>query len=101
MACAASPSITADEVKWKGEHFMLIKGRWGFDVKEVIKSEGEMREVTPGKWVLKKVGMVDGVAARLEKREEGMKSVQVKEPSWVLLAVLEGGERGLRSWVSR
>lgn len=92
MACAASPRITAEEEKWKGEHFMLIRGRCGFDVKEVTRSEGEMREVTPGKWVLKKVGMVSGVAARVEKWEEGMKSVQVKEPSWILLVELVGDD---------
>jgi hypothetical protein len=83
MACAASPRITAEEEKWKGAHFIEIKGRCGLLVNEVIREEGEMSVVTPGKWVLKNSGTEEGVWERVVKFEEGMKSVQVKEPSWV------------------
>jgi len=46
-----------------------------------MRSGGGMRVVTPGKWVLKKSGMEEGSDSRVEKWDEGMKSVQVKEPS--------------------
>ncbi len=52
------------------------------DVKDLISSGPAIRVVTPGKWVSKKVGREEGSASRVEKCEEGMNSVQVKEPSW-------------------
>lgn len=60
---------------------MLMRGRWGFDLKEWIREVGGMRVVTPGKWVLKKVGMVEGSFSRVVRCEEGRKRVHVKEPS--------------------
>lgn len=67
MAWAASPTITTEEEKWWGWHFMLIRGRWGLVLKEWIRSGGGIRVVTPGKWVLKNSGMVVGSASRWEK----------------------------------
>ena len=66
---------------------MLMRGRWGFDLKELIREVGWMRVVTPGKWVSKKVGMVEGSVSRVERCEEGRKSVHVKEPSYTKLAL--------------
>ncbi len=60
----------------------LIRGRWGFVLKEEMRDGGGMREVTPGKWVSKKRGRSLGSASRAEKNAEGRKSVQVKEPSY-------------------
>lgn len=66
---------------------MLMRGRWGFDLKELIREAGEMRAVTPGKWVSKKVGMVEGSVSSVERCEEGRKRVHVKEPSYTKLAL--------------
>lgn len=60
---------------------MDINGRCGFCLKLAMRAEGGMKDVTPGKWVLKNSGMVSGLDSRVEKCEEGRKSVQVKEPS--------------------
>ena len=50
-------------------------------MKEWIREVGGMRVVTPGKWVLKKVEMVEGSFSRVVRCEEGRKRVHVKEPS--------------------
>lgn len=81
MACAASPRITAEEEKWKGEHFIEISGRCGLDVKEVMRELGSMSVVTPGKCMLKKSGTEEGSSERVAKLLDGMKSVHVNEPS--------------------
>jgi hypothetical protein len=60
---------------------MLMSGRCGFLMKDVMRSGGGMRDVTPGKWVLKKDGTELGSFSRFEKCEDGRKSVQVNEPS--------------------
>lgn len=50
-------------------------------MKELIREEGGIRAVTPGKWVSKKDGNVDGSDSRVLKWEDGRKRVQVKDPS--------------------
>jgi hypothetical protein len=60
---------------------MLMSGRWGFDLKEEMRSEGGMNEVTPGKWMSKNEGSSEGRSSRVAKWEDGRKSVQVKDPS--------------------
>ena len=63
-------------------------------MKEAMRLEGWMRDVTPGKWVLKNVGTELQSFSRVVKCEDGRKSVQVKEPSCSLLDSLENsGER--------
>ena len=69
------------EEKWWGLHLMDINGRWGLCVKEEIREEGLMKDVTPGKCVSKKEGRECGSDSRMEKCEEGRKRVHVKEPS--------------------
>ena len=64
---------------------MLMSGRWGFFVKELIRSSGLMSEVTPGKLVSKKEGTELGSFSRVAKCPDGRKSVQVNDPSWALL----------------
>ena len=66
---------------------MLISGKWGFVVKEAMRSEGGMREVTPGKLMSKKDGTEVGSSSSRAKCDEGRKSVQVKEPSCTLLGL--------------
>lgn len=51
---------------------------------EEMRSEGWMRDVTPGKLALKKDGTEFGSFSRLLKCEDGRNSVQVKEPSYNL-----------------
>ena len=46
---------------------MLMRGRWGFCVKEAMRASGVMRVVTPGKLVLKKVGTEEGSLERAVK----------------------------------
>jgi hypothetical protein len=51
-------------------------------LKDEIRSEGGIREVTPGKWVSKNEGREEGLFSRSEKWADGRKSVQVKDPSF-------------------
>jgi len=67
---------------------MDIRGRWGFCVNDWMRLVGGIRYVTPGKWVLKKVGTLLGSDSRREKCEEGRKRVHVKDPFCSLLAVV-------------
>lgn len=46
-----------------------------------IRSDGEIREVTPGKFMSKKLGTDMGSSSSMLKCLEGKKSVQVKDPS--------------------
>jgi hypothetical protein len=50
-------------------------------VNDWMRLVGGIRDVTPGKWVLKKVGTLLGSGSRREKCEEGRKRVHVKDPS--------------------
>ena len=69
-------------------------------MKEVMRSEGWMREVTPGKLVLKKDGTELGSFSRAMKCVDGRKSVHVNEPSYILseLRLDFGGRGNARSW---
>jgi hypothetical protein len=73
--------MTAASAKWYGWHVMLIRGRWGFELKAAMSVVGRMRDVTPGKWASKKDGREVGFCDRLAKCAEGRKRVHVKEPS--------------------
>lgn len=60
-----------------------------------MRAVGGIRDVTPGKWVLKKDGTEPGCDSRREKCEEGRKRVHVKDPSCgllVLFYLLIGGD---------
>lgn len=63
-------------------------------MKEAIREEGGMWDVTPGKCVSKKVGRVVGEAERVVKCEEGRKRVHVKEPSFKDSCQFEYGWKG-------
>ncbi len=62
-----------------------MSGRCGFEEKEEMSVCGEIRLVTPGKWVSKKAGTVEGLHSRVEMWAEGRKRVHVKDPSCYLL----------------
>ena len=62
-------------------------------MKEETRSEGGMREVTPGKLVSKNTGTVWGFSSRVVKCLEGRKSVQVKDPSYIWSDSRLEGER--------
>ena len=53
-----------------------------------MRSSGLMRDVTPGKLVLKKDGTELGSFSRAVKCEEGRTSVQVNDPSYIVLVGL-------------
>lgn len=52
-----------------------------------MRFEGEIREVTPGKWVSKNEGSDEGLFSRVAKWADGRKSVQVKDPSFQCQAI--------------
>lgn len=52
-----------------------------------MSDKGWMREVTPGKWVLKKKRMELGSFSKSVKCAEGRKRVQVKDPSRLGIAM--------------
>jgi hypothetical protein len=56
---------------------------------EAIRLLGSMRDVTPGKWELKKDGTELGSFSRVVKWAEGRKSVQVNEPSYFWLELFK------------
>ena len=47
-----------------------------------MRSEGWMKDVTPGKLASKKLGRDDGSFSRVVKCEDGRKRVHVNEPSY-------------------
>lgn len=58
-------------------------------MKEVMSECSGMRDVTPGKWVLKNERRDEGSFSRVVKWEEGRKRVHVKEPSWITLVTCD------------
>lgn len=79
--------MTPELEKWCGWHLMLIRGRWGLLLNEDIRSEGWIREVTPGKCLSKKMGTESGSFSKAEKWPASKKRVQVNDPSYRLLAM--------------
>lgn len=54
-------------------------------LKDSISSAPDIKSVTPGKWLSKNDGTLAGLFSSSEKSLLGMKSVHVKEPSWVIV----------------
>lgn len=60
---------------------MLMSGKCGFSLNDDIRSTGLISVVTPGKLSSKNFGTWVGSASSLSKFDDGMKSVQVNDPS--------------------
>lgn len=53
-------------------------------MKEWMSRGSGIKSVTPGKWVLKKSGSLEGSSSRVVKWEDGRKRVHVNEPFWMV-----------------